>query len=53
MTLSNSPLAVGSGWAGWVVVALVIAAVWVAPIAATLALFPTHRHRGRRGSSGD
>lgn len=47
MTLSNSPLAAGSRWIGWLVVALVIAALWVAPIAATLALFPTHRHRGR------
>jgi hypothetical protein len=53
MTLSNSPLAAGSGWIGWVVVALVIAALWAAPIAATLALFPTHRHRARRGQSGD
>jgi hypothetical protein len=53
MTLSNSPLTAGSGWIGWVVVALVIATLWAAPIAATLALFPTHRHRGRRGPNGD
>lgn len=53
MTLSNSPLAAGSGWIGWLVVALVIAALWAAPIAATLALFPTHRHRGRQGPSSD
>jgi hypothetical protein len=53
MTLSNSPLAAGSGWIGWVVVALVIAALWAVPIAATFALFPTHHHRGRRGPSDD
>jgi hypothetical protein len=53
VTLSNSPFAVGSGWIGWVVVALVIATVWAAPIAATLALFPRPRHRGRRGPSRD
>ncbi|MCV7298161.1 hypothetical protein H7J93_00725 [Mycobacterium barrassiae] len=53
MTLSNSPLAAGSGWIGWVVVALVIAALWAAPIAAAFALFPLHRDRGRRGPSRD
>lgn len=53
MTLSNSPLAAGSGWIGWVVLALVIAALWAAPIAAVFALFPHHRDRGRRGPSGD
>jgi hypothetical protein len=53
MTLSNSPLAVGSGWIGWMAMAVTIAALWAAPIAAILALFPVHRHRGRRGPSGD
>jgi hypothetical protein len=52
MTLSNNPLAAGSEWIGWVVVALLIAALWAAPIAATLVLFP-HRHRGRQGPNGD
>ena len=53
MTLSNSPVIAGSGWIGWVVAALVIAALWAAPIAATLALFPIHRHHGRQGPSRD
>jgi hypothetical protein len=53
MTLSNNPLVAGSEWIGWVVVALLIAALWAAPIAATLVLFPTHRHRGRQGLNGD
>jgi hypothetical protein len=53
MTLSNSPLAAGSGWVGWVVVAVAIAALWAVPIAVAFALFPVHRHRGRRGPSGD
>jgi hypothetical protein len=47
MTLSNSPLAAGSGWVGWVVVAVVVIAFWAVTIVATLALFPT-----RRGKTG-
>ena len=48
MTLSSGPLAAGPGWAGWVIMALVVVAFWAVPIAAMLALFPVLRHRNRR-----
>ena len=34
-------------WPGWVVTALAVVVFWVVVMAATLALFPVLRHRGR------
>jgi hypothetical protein len=54
VTLSSSPLPAGPGWAGWVIMALVVIAFWTVPIAAMLALFPvSHRNRRQRRSSRD
>jgi len=53
VTLSSGPFAAGSGWAGWVIVALVVVAFWAVPIAATLALFPTSRDRRQRAPRDD
>ena len=49
MTIAMWNSGSGTGWAGWVVVALVVVALWVVPIAGTLALFPNAGRRRRHG----
>ena len=47
--LGDSPFAPGSGWVGWVIVALVVVVLWSVPIVGTLALFPKRSTRRRHG----
>lgn len=47
MTLSSAPSGEGSGWVGWVILAMAVSAFRAVTIAATLALFPTRPDRGR------
>jgi len=49
MTIAMWSSGTGPGWLGSVVVALVVVALWVVPIAGTLALFPNAARRRRRG----
>lgn len=46
---SSGPLGGAPGWVGWVVVALVVAVLWVVPIVGTLALFPDAGRKRRHG----